>query len=76
MRMCESDDESEVEASTSAGTTRRKCVVLPAFGGETISPRWPLPMGAMMSMMRRLISDPSPESSKDSLGLIETKSWK
>ncbi|MNC87018.1 hypothetical protein D3C83_27120 [compost metagenome] len=26
--------------------------VLPAFGGETIRPRWPLPMGAMMSMMR------------------------
>ena len=25
-RMCESDDESDVEASTSAGTTRRKCV--------------------------------------------------
>ena len=26
--------------------------VLPALGGETIRPRWPLPMGAMMSMMR------------------------
>ena len=75
-RMCESELESEVEASTSAGTTRRKCVtssgrsstssrmrctsgwrctialprcsssvVLPAFGGETMSPRWPLPDG-------------------------------
>jgi len=25
--------------------------VLPAFGGDTISPRCPLPIGAMMSMM-------------------------
>ena len=26
--------------------------VLPAFGGETISPRWPLPIGATRSMIR------------------------
>ena len=26
--------------------------VLPALGGETISPRWPFPIGATMSMMR------------------------
>src|SRR5208283_4414576 len=29
--------------------------VLPAFGGDTISPRWPLPIGAMMSMIRRQV---------------------
>ena len=106
--MCESDDESEVEASTSAGTDapevrdllgplvdeqqdevhvgvalrRSPCprcsssVVLPALGGETMSPRWPLPTGAMMSITRRLISEPSPESSNASFGLIETRSWK
>ncbi|CAB5040831.1 unannotated protein [freshwater metagenome] len=27
-------------------------MVLPAFGGETMSPRWPLPMGAIKSMTR------------------------
>ena len=27
-------------------------MVLPALGGETIRPRWPLPIGAMRSMMR------------------------
>ena len=27
-------------------------VVLPALGWETIMPRWPLPMGASMSIMR------------------------
>ena len=51
-------------------------VVLPALGGETMSPRCPLPTGAMMSITRRLISDPSPESSKASVGLMETRSMK
>ena len=27
-------------------------IVLPAFGGETIRPRWPLPIGAIRSMTR------------------------
>ena len=27
-------------------------IVLPAFGGETMRPRWPLPIGDMRSMMR------------------------
>ena len=27
-------------------------IVLPAFGGETMRPRWPLPIGETMSMMR------------------------
>src|SRR5438445_626219 len=27
-------------------------IVLPALGGETMSPRWPRPMGATMSMRR------------------------
>ena len=27
-------------------------MVLPVFGGATIRPRWPLPIGAIMSMMR------------------------
>ena len=31
-------------------------VVFPALGGETMSPRWPRPMGAMRSMIRRLVS--------------------
>jgi hypothetical protein len=25
-------------------------IVLPALGGDTMSPRWPLPIGATMSM--------------------------
>ena len=33
-----------------------RSVVLPAFGGETIMPRWPLPMGATRSMIRWAIS--------------------
>ena len=28
---------------------------MPAFGGDTMSPRWPLPMGATRSMIRVLI---------------------
>ena len=31
-------------------------VVLPAFGGDTMRPRWPLPIGAMRSMMRPVMS--------------------
>ena len=27
-------------------------IVLPAFGGDTMSPRWPLPIGASRSMIR------------------------
>ena len=29
-----------------------KTIVFPAFGGETISPRWPLPIGAIRSITR------------------------
>jgi hypothetical protein len=29
--------------------------VLPAFGGLTIRPRWPLPIGATMSMTRPVV---------------------
>ena len=36
-----------------------RMVVLPALGGETIMPRWPLPIGAMMSRRRMVISLPS-----------------
>ncbi len=35
-------------------------IVLPAFGGETIRPRWPLPIGATMSMMRAVRSSVLP----------------
>ena len=30
-------------------------VVLPAFGGETMMPRWPLPIGATRSMIRAVM---------------------
>ena len=30
-------------------------VVLPAFGGDTMMPRWPLPIGEMRSMMRAVM---------------------
>ena len=30
-------------------------VVLPALGGETIRPRWPLPIGEMRSMIRPIM---------------------
>ena len=33
-------------------------VVLPALGGDTMSPRWPRPMGAIRSITRRLVSAP------------------
>ena len=33
--------------------------VLPAFGGDTIRPRWPLPIGAMRSMIRAVMFDGS-----------------
>jgi hypothetical protein len=40
-------------------------IVLPAFGGETIRPRWPLPIGATRSMARAVRSsvEPLPRSS-------------
>ena len=38
-----------------------KIIVLPAFGGDTISPRWPLPIGATRSMIRA-VADASPSS--------------
>ena len=31
-------------------------VVLPALGGDTIRPRWPLPIGAIRSMIRAVMS--------------------
>ena len=33
-----------------------RTVVLPAFGGDTIRPLWPLPMGAIRSMIREVIA--------------------
>src|ERR671916_589016 len=33
-----------------------RIVVLPAFGGETMRPRWPLPIGVMRSMTRGAMS--------------------
>ena len=33
--------------------------VLPAFGGDTIRPRWPLPIGATRSMIRAVMFDGS-----------------
>ena len=41
-----------------------------------MSPRWPRPMGAIRSITRREISEPSPESTKGSWGLTEIRSWK
>src|ERR1700722_18398633 len=40
-------------------------MVLPAFGGDTMRPRWPLPMGATRSMARAVKSsvEPLPRSS-------------
>ncbi len=32
-------------------------VVLPALGGDTMRPRWPLPMGAVRSMTRAVVVD-------------------
>jgi hypothetical protein len=43
--------------------------VLPALGGETISPRCPLPIGAMMSMMR-LVMFSSALMSRSSLRIL------
>ncbi len=31
-------------------------VVLPAFGGETMRPRWPLPIGATRSIVRAVMN--------------------
>jgi hypothetical protein len=41
-----------------------RIVVLPAFGGDTIRPRWPLPIGAIMSTIRIEIGDLSSVSSR------------
>ena len=38
-------------------------VVLPALGGDTIRPRWPLPMGATRSMIRAVMLNGSAGSS-------------
>jgi hypothetical protein len=44
-------------------------MVLPALGGETISARWPLPCGAIRSMMRPVMSsvEPLPRSQREAL---------
>ncbi len=42
-------------------------VVLPAFGGETIRPRWPLPIGEIRSTMRAVRLAGSPGSSRRSV---------
>ena len=40
--------------------------VLPAFGGDTMRPRWPLPIGAMRSMIRAVMLEGSAELSSRS----------
>ena len=44
-----------------------RIVVLPAFGGETIRPRWPFPIGETRSTIRPVISAGRPSSSSRSL---------
>ena len=39
-------------------------VVLPAFGGDTMRPRWPLPMGEIRSTMRAVMFSGSPGTSR------------
>ena len=41
-----------------------RTVVLPAFGGDTIRPRWPFPMGEMRSTMRAVMLAGSPGTSR------------
>ncbi len=43
-------------------------IVLPAFGGETIRPRWPLPIGATRSMTRAVRLSGSVSSRSRSCG--------
>ena len=43
-----------------------RTVVLPAFGGETIRPRWPLPIGEIRSTMRATMLLVSPGTSSGS----------
>jgi hypothetical protein len=45
-----------------------RIIVLPAFGGETISPRWPLPMGHIRSMIRVVMLPGSDSSRSRSCG--------
>jgi len=40
-----------------------RTMVLPALGGDTMRPRWPLPIGATRSMIRA-VSDGFPSSSR------------
>ena len=47
-------------------TSCLRMVVLPAFGGDTMSPRWPLPTGEMRSTIRPVISCGSSRSSSGS----------
>jgi hypothetical protein len=49
--------------------------VLPAFGGATIRPRWPLPIGAIMSMTRLVMfsSLPMSRSSSSVLGRVQRR---
>ena len=42
-------------------------VVLPAFGGDTIKPRWPLPIGQMRSMIRAVMFPGSASLSRRNL---------
>src|ERR1700760_1343359 len=43
-------------------------IVLPALGGDTISPRWPLPMGVTRSMIRAVGEPAGPSSRSRSCG--------
>ena len=43
-----------------------RTVVLPALGGDTIRPRWPLPIGEMRSTMRATMLLESPGTSRRS----------
>ena len=48
-------------------------VVLPALGGETIRPRWPLPIGASRSTMRAVTFSLAPGISRSSLRVGEQR---
>jgi len=43
-------------------------IVLPAFGGETIRPRWPLPIGETRSMIRPIMPEVAFSSRRGSCG--------
>ena len=50
-------------------------IVLPAFGGETMSMRWPSPMGATMSMTRVSVSFGVVSITSRSSGSMTVRFW-